>query len=130
MVPIEPTTRTTPQRDLVRAGLAASGGFVGAQDLHARLRADGHRIGLATVYRGLARLAASGDADVLRAPGGETAYRLCSPHHHHHLTCRSCGWTVEIADPPIEAWAATVAAEHGFRDIAHVVEIDGLCPDC
>ncbi|MCL2317222.1 MAG: transcriptional repressor [Actinomycetia bacterium] len=130
MTPSQTARRTTPQRDLVRTGLAETSGFVSAQDLHARLLAAGHRIGLATVYRALAWLAGRGEADTVRTSDGETAYRHCSPTHHHHLICRACGRTVEIAEDPIEAWAADVAARHGFRDIAHVIEIDGLCPDC
>jgi len=122
--------RMTRQRQLVADALAHSGGFVTAQALHQLLRAAGHTIGLATVYRGLARLAQDGGADVVRTPDGETAYRRCSPTHHHHLTCRACGRTVEIAAAPLEAWAATTAAAHGFRDITHVVEIQGLCPAC
>ena len=33
---------------------------------------------------------------------GETVYRKCSDHHHHHLVCRECGTTVEIAGPTVE----------------------------
>ena len=29
-----------------------------------------------------------------------------------------------------ETWAARTAAEHGFTEVAHTVEIFGLCPDC
>ena len=122
--------RTTRQRRTVAQALAGVDGFVTAQALHQRLLDQGNAIGLATVYRNLARLADSGEADVLRAVGGETAYRRCSPTHHHHLVCRNCGRAIEIAGDPLEAWARAAAAEHGFRDITHVAEIDGLCPDC
>jgi len=30
----------------------------------------------------------------------------------------------------VETWAARTAAEHGFTEVAHTVEIFGLCPDC
>jgi Fur family transcriptional regulator, ferric uptake regulator len=33
--------------------------------------------------------------------------------------CCSCGRTVEVADPPVECWAAKIAAEHGFADVRH-----------
>ena len=67
-------------------------GFVSAQSLHATLREENTGIGLATVYRALAGLAAQGDADSLQSPDGESLYRACkTPGHHHHLICRSCG---------------------------------------
>jgi Fur family ferric uptake transcriptional regulator len=50
--------------------------------------------------------------------------------HHHHLVCRSCGATVEVADPPVERWAARIAAEHGFVDVHHQVEVFGTCATC
>ena len=44
--------------------------------------------------------------------------------------CRQCGKAVEIAGPAVETWAQRVAAEHGFTDLSHTVEIFGLCRDC
>ncbi len=104
--------------------------FTSAQALHARLRSDGRSIGLATVYRTLAAMAADGDVDVLRGPDGETAYRRCSTRHHHHLVCRACRRTVEIEGPAVEAWAERVSREHGFVDVDHTVEIIGTCAGC
>ena len=124
------TKRRTWQRDAVRDALAERDGFVSAQMLHAALRDAGSTIGLATVYRALADLAAEGGADHLQHDG-ESLYRACgSSGHHHHLICRSCGRTVEIGADPVEAWARSVAAEHGFRDAEHVVDVFGLCADC
>jgi Fur family ferric uptake transcriptional regulator len=50
--------------------------------------------------------------------------------HHHHLVCRACGATVEVTGPAVETWAEQVAAEHGFRDVSHTVEVFGTCPAC
>jgi Fur family transcriptional regulator, ferric uptake regulator len=122
--------RNTWQREAVRDALDSAPGFVSAQTLHAELRDRGTGIGLATVYRALADLASEGDADSLQQEG-ESLYRACTPGtHHHHLICRSCGKTVEIEADPIEAWARKTAAEHGFTDASHVVDIFGTCADC
>jgi Fur family ferric uptake transcriptional regulator len=122
--------RNTWQREAVREALAESGGFVSAQDLHARLR-DETGIGLATVYRTLANFAKSGEADSLQSPDGENLFRACaSTGHHHHLICRRCGKTVEIEASAVERWAHDVAAENGFRDAEHVVDIFGVCAEC
>ncbi|MGB4776988.1 Fur family transcriptional regulator [Microbacterium sp.] len=123
--------RNTWQRARVREALADAAGFVSAQDLHATLREESTGIGLATVYRALATLAASGEADQLQSPAGEALYRACSSTgHHHHLICRECGTTVEIQASAVESWARRTAAEHGFTQAEHVVDIFGLCPAC
>lgn len=122
--------RNTWQRDAVREALGESDGFVSAQALHASLKGSGSTVGLATVYRALADLATEGEADSLQQDG-ESLYRACTPGiHHHHLICRSCGTTVEIAADEVEAWAQAVAAQHGFTQPQHVVDVFGYCPDC
>lgn len=123
--------RNTWQRERVREALAGSQGFVSAQALHATLREENTGIGLATVYRALSGLAAQGEADSLQSPEGESLYRACTSRgHHHHLICRSCGLAVEIAATDVEEWARRTAAEHGFTQAEHVVDIFGLCADC
>lgn len=52
------------------------------------------------------------------------------PTHHHHLICRRCGRTVELEAAAVERWARQVAAEHGFVEPDHVVDIFGLCAEC
>jgi Fur family ferric uptake transcriptional regulator len=122
--------RNTKQRTAVSALLAQVGGFHSAQDLHAMLRDRGDRVGLTTVYRTLQGLADAGEIDVMRPPGGEQLFRRCSQGHHHHLVCRSCGRAVEVEGPAVESWAEKVAAQNGFVDVSHTLEIFGTCPEC
>jgi Fur family ferric uptake transcriptional regulator len=122
--------RNTRQRSAVSALLAEVEGFHSAQELHAMLRQRGERVGLTTVYRTLQALADAGEVDVMRPPGGEHLYRRCSEGHHHHLVCRSCGRTVEVDGPAVEAWAERVAAKHGYVNVSHTMEIFGTCPAC
>lgn len=123
--------RNTWQREAVRAALAEARVFVSAQQLHQSLRDHGSTIGLATVYRALGGLVESGEADQLQSPEGENLFRSCAMEgHHHHLVCRSCGETREIAAKVVEEWSQRVAAEHGFTEIEHVVDLFGLCERC
>lgn len=122
--------RNTWQREAVKEALITSDGFVSAQGLHSRLRDGGSLIGLATVYRALADLEHEGEADSLQQEG-ESLYRACTPgQHHHHLICRNCGLAVEIEADAVELWAHSVAAEHGFTQPNHVVDVFGLCASC
>ncbi|MFT4043353.1 MAG: Fur family transcriptional regulator [Gordonia sp. (in: high G+C Gram-positive bacteria)] len=122
--------RSTRQRAAIADALATSKDFQSAQELHDQLKARGESIGLTTVYRNLQALSQAGEIDVLWDGSGETRYRNCSSGHHHHLVCRRCGTTVEVQAEPVERWAATTAAEHGFTDIHHTVEVFGLCAAC
>lgn len=122
--------RPTRQRRAVAAALKETSDFHSAQALHSVLRERGEHIGLTTVYRTLQALADAGEVDVLRHADGEAVYRRCSTGHHHHLVCRLCNRTVEVEGPAVERWAEKVAAEHGFREIEHTVEVFGTCGEC
>ena len=123
-------SRSTRQRTALLELLDELDDFRSAQQLHALLIARGERVGLTTVYRTLQALADAGEVDVMRSAGGEHLYRRCSSHHHHHLVCRRCGQTIEVAGPAVERWAERVAAEHGYADVSHTLEIFGTCSRC
>ena len=126
-----PGVRTTRQRTAVAELLGRVDGFKSAQDLHDLLRAGGASVGLTTVYRHLQALADAGQVDVLRNDDGEAVYRRCPTEaHHHHLVCRTCGRSVEVEGPEFEAWASSIAASHGFREVSHTVEVFGTCGGC
>jgi Fur family ferric uptake transcriptional regulator len=123
--------RATRKRGAVIALLEKLDGFRSAQELHDELRRNGANIGLTTVYRTLQALESADLVDMVRTDSGESVYRRCAaPHHHHHLVCRSCGAAVEVSGHEVEAWAAEVAAEHGFSDVDHTVELFGTCAGC
>ena len=122
--------RPTRQRAAVAAVFDELDGFHSAQEVHARLRTAGDGVGLSTVYRAVQALADDGELDSIRTDSGEALYRRCSTQHHHHLVCRVCGRTVEVAGPTVEQWADRVAGEHGFADVSHTLEIVGTCAAC
>lgn len=122
--------RPTRQRRAVTEVLDTFADFRSAQEIHELLARCGTPVGLATVYRTLQRLAEAGEVDVLRTEDGEAIYRRCSDSHHHHLVCRSCGATVEVEGPAVERWTRAIAAEHGYADVSHTLEIFGTCRSC
>ena len=123
--------RGTRQAEAVAAVLGRLPGFASAQQIHAELRARGDQVGLTTVYRHLQALTDAGQVDAIRDAGGEIRYRRCrTDTHHHHLTCRSCGTSVEVEGKAVERWADQVADQAGFTAVDHTVELFGLCPDC
>lgn len=50
--------------------------------------------------------------------------------HHHHLTCSSCGRTIDIAGDDLERLIDQISAARGFLPTAHQIEIQGLCASC
>ncbi|WP_300344000.1 transcriptional repressor [Nesterenkonia sp.] len=123
--------RSTRQKRAVWAALNSLDDFVSAQELHRILTDRGEKVSLATVYRVLQSHQEEGLLDVLRPDDGEAIFRLCAAEeHHHHLVCRSCGLTVEFEAPDVESWTAQLAADNGFTEVRHTLEIFGLCRGC
>jgi Fur family transcriptional regulator, ferric uptake regulator len=123
--------RGTRQAEAVASVLDRLPGFCSAQQIHAELRKRGDQVGLTTVYRHLQVLSETGRIDAIRDSTGEILYRRCrSDAHHHHLTCRNCGKSVEVEGRAVEHWAEQVANQAGFTEVGHTVELFGLCPDC
>lgn len=126
-----PGKRTTRQRTAIVDALGEMTAFLSAQQIHEALNDRGARVGLATVYRTLQAMAVEGMLDVLHSGDGETLYRRCaSGAHHHHIVCRSCRTTVEVASDEVERWANAQARKHGFVDATHTIEVYGICADC
>jgi len=115
----------------MRVMVTGAGGFVGRYTV-AELLARGHTV--TAVVRpgsGLPEALERPGVDVLRTDDGEAAYRRCpTTEHHHHLVCRSCGRSVEVDGPEVEAWATSVAEQHGFTEVSHTVEVFGTCTAC
>jgi Fur family ferric uptake transcriptional regulator len=52
-------------------------------------------------------------------------------HHHHHITCVSCGevWALD-EDEVIEKRLSSLATAQGFKTLEHNLEIRGECQKC
>jgi Fur family ferric uptake transcriptional regulator len=122
--------RNSRPGQLVRDYLDTTDSFASAQQIHEDLRSRGDRVGIATVYRNLQAMAEAGEVDVVQGADKEALFRKCGEVHHHHLVCRNCGLAVEITGPAVERWASKAAADHGFVEVTHSVELFGLCANC
>jgi len=123
--------RSTRQRTAILRVLHEADSFLSAQELYDALRDKGLRVGLTTVYRNLQMMADANEVDVVRREHGEAIFRRCdADDHHHHLVCRSCGYTVELANDELESWAKALARKHHFSDVTHDLELFGLCQAC
>ncbi|MDQ3659562.1 MAG: transcriptional repressor [Actinomycetota bacterium] len=125
------TTGTTRQRAALARMMDDLESFLSAQEIHARLRESGAAVGLTTVYRNLQTMAERGEVDVVRRGDGEALFRKCETReHHHHIICRSCGFSVEIENDDVERWALRAARRHGYTEVTHDLELFGVCETC
>lgn len=120
---------TSPRRAL--AGLiAARDGHFTAEGLLGESRRRRLGVTRATVFRSLDVLAALGLVERLDLPSGGHAFVACEPAHHHHVVCSSCGRSTEVEDDGLEALAAQIGRQTGYRVDTHRLELFGLCPAC
>ena len=111
--------------------LAAERCCRGAQELHETLTARGRKVGLASVYRMLDRLAE--EELVQRVDVGDGIVRFEPVHsteHHHHLVCGDCGKVEPFAGPRLEAAIEAAELRSGYSVSAHEVVLRGACADC
>ncbi|MBA2461644.1 MAG: transcriptional repressor [Actinobacteria bacterium] len=120
--------RATAQRLAILELVEGWRGSFTVAELHARAREANPGLGLATTYRTVELLRKDGWVRPLLSEGLH-AYVRCSPKHHHHLVCTSCGGVEET-----ELCAAPTETElrrlHGFRPSAHDLDIYGTCRKC
>ena len=102
-----------------------------AQELHDKLRAEGRRVGLASVYRALDTLATLGLVHRIDV-SGVACFEPADPsgEHHHHAICDRCGKKDAFEDPELERLIHGLGQRLGYAVGAHDVVLHGACPDC
>jgi Fur family ferric uptake transcriptional regulator len=125
------TTRTTGPRRVIAGLVARRRGHFTANDLLADAAARHVQVGRATVFRTLDLLATRGQLERIDLPSGEHAYVACAPQeHHHHVVCRTCGKSAEVADAGLQGVVGEIARRSGYQIESHRLELFGLCSDC
>lgn len=101
-----------------------------AHEIFLRLRADGHKTGLTSVYRVLDLLQSLGLAAKIDFGAGAYKYELVKGGHHHHIVCSDCGNVGVFDDPAIELAVQHAAEQTGYAIDHHRVELFGRCGPC
>jgi Fur family transcriptional regulator, ferric uptake regulator len=125
---LPPDVRLTPQRSAILDAVERLPGSFTAVQVYDRARRREPSLGLATVYRTIELLRATGSLRQLTG-AGEGAYVRCHTGHHHHLVCLSCG-AVEDTELCGAPSAATLARRHGFKAETHELDVYGMCRRC
>ena len=122
--------RTSPARESIAQAADSLGSAFSVEELAAAVRARRPSTGVATVYRAVAAMEASGYLERVGDRAGTALFARCaaSGHHHHHAVCTDCGTMVVTACPIGDAMDA--ARDAGFTVTGHEIKIYGLCRDC
>jgi Fur family ferric uptake transcriptional regulator len=127
-VALPPRARLTPQRRAVLDAIRRGPRSFTVTELYDRARRREPALGLATVYRTLELLRRT---DAVRPLAGSprAEYVRCSPGHHHHLICLSCG-SVEETELCAAPSDTQLRRRHGFAPESHELDVYGTCAEC
>lgn len=121
--------RLTPQRYAILNVLREAEGHLFPAEVFQRASEQLPGLTEPTVYRTLSFLAEEGLVLAAHVGSGQIVYEA-SEHLHHHLICRACGSSVELAHDALQTLYDELSAKTGFQlDSSHVT-LFGLCPEC
>jgi len=121
----------TQQRLAVAAVVLDAADHLSAEDVGRRVETRDGAVGLATVYRTLDLLVASGLVQQRDFGEGFRRYEPVAPGQaHEHCICSACGKVMEFSNDRLERMIALLAEEAEFRPHHHRLEVFGLCREC
>ena len=122
--------KKTSQRALIWGVILETKGHPSVEEIRDCLLSKGHRIGLATIYRTIKILLASGFVRQSKLHGMTRYEPVINQPNHLHFICNDCGRTVEFPSRRVENLIERVTAEHGFEEKYSRYAVFGLCKTC
>ncbi len=123
--------RSTPQRQAVYGYLSRAEDHPTAEEVYQGVKVAVPRISLATVYKALEALVASGLAAKLSAGDGSARYDARSDHHYH-VRCLRSGAVQDLPTPydpdliaKLDPGLVPQLARRGFRVTGYRLELVG-----
>ena len=119
--------RRTQQRQAIQQALEEADRPLSPDELLRLARKHSAGMGIATVYRNVARMLEAGSIRTVEIPGAKIRYETAGKGHHHHFHCDDCDRVYEIEDCP---GSLGRLAPSGFQTRAHDIILFGLCRSC
>jgi Fur family ferric uptake transcriptional regulator len=122
----------TQQREAIAEVVFRATGHLSVEEIEARLRDRGERIGKATIYRTLEMLVRSGLVEEHDFGEGFKRYEHLFGQKpvREHLVCTECGNVTEIHSSEFVRVQEEEARRHGFQPARYRLQIHGLCAAC
>lgn len=121
------TTRTTRQKEAIKAVLKEQDRPLLPEEIHQFALKIVPSVGIATVYRSIKTLMEDGQLCCVEIPGQSPRYEGTEKGHHHHFHCRECQ-TVFDLQKCVEGLKKL--APSGFQVTGHEIILYGLCKKC
>ncbi len=117
----------TPERAMILDAVLRKEALFEAEGLASDLKALGHRVSRATVYRTLTHLQ---DAGILRQvffDNKQSYYQVIAGRQtYDYLICVDTGKVVEFSSEKLKTLRDEICREHGFEPLSHQFHIFGL----
>ena len=126
----EKKLKQTSQRALIWGVLLEAKGHPSVEEIRDIVLRKGRRIGMATIYRTLKILLASGFIRQSKLHGMTRYEPVVNQPNHLHFICNSCGSNVEFPSRKIESLILRVTGEYGFEERYSRYAIFGICKAC
>ncbi|NPV52735.1 MAG: transcriptional repressor [Firmicutes bacterium] len=125
--------RITPQRRTIMEALNNhQSEHLTAEEIYRIVRRQGAKLGVATVYRNLAKMEKMGLVIKIKAGSSPAKYEINSMHisPHYHLVCLSCGKVLEVDGTLPEDFRKAIARHQNFEIAHHPLVAFGYCEKC
>ncbi len=119
--------RKTVSRSAILTVIRDSGHPLTSPEIHCQAKQVQPRLGIATVYRFVNALLASGEVQEVHIPGeAAVRYEAACKAHHHHFRCEECRRIFNL--PGCVSLVPLVP--DGFEMFQHDIVLYGRCRDC
>ena len=121
---------TKERKELLRAVALLKDHFH-AEDIYQQVKKQKTNVSLATVYRTIPLLLASGLITETLSGGDKVVYeKIYNKPHHDHMVCLNCGKIIEFTSPEVERLQKGICQEYSFTPTEHRLELKGYCQTC
>lgn len=118
--------RMTDQRRVIARVLSGAHDHPDVEEIHRRAVEIDPRISIATVYRTMRLFEDSGVVERHDFQHGRSRYEEATESHHDHLIDVKTGDVIEFVSEEIEALQKRIAEKHGYKLVAHKLELYGV----
>jgi Fur family ferric uptake transcriptional regulator len=120
----------TPERAMMLDAVMRKSKLFDPEELVEDLKALGHRVSRATVYRTLTRLQDAGIVKQVFFDNRQSYYQvIVGRETHDYLICVTTGRVIEFSSERLRQLRDEICREHGFDPVSHQFHIFGLSPE-
>ena len=126
----EQKLKFTPERAMILDAALRKSGLFAPEGLVDDLKALGHRVSRATVYRTLNHLQDAGSLKQVFFDNKQSYYEVIAGRQtHDYLICVATGKVIEFSSEKLRQLRDEICREHGFDPLSHRFQIFGVSPE-